>query len=379
MHFTKPILLYDGACGMCRGGVGWLQKKVPSGAVDFLSTAEEQVSTRFPDLTTGNNSRQMYFINPDGQIFGGARAIAQMLLLSPTFKVFGLFLDFPLVRPFAAVGYRILAFVRQRKSRSCNLHSLFLLCFIFLFSSPLFAQEDSVTVAEEQHKVAPVSFQLESDIFSRYVWYGLASSDGPVWQPSASLSGYNFNFTAWGNFVLDNEPNQGTFNEVDLILGYQNHFQKWGYALSVEGDLFPNGTPKSLDFSTATLKTNIRVTHPAGPVLLFADFVGLFVSVAGGFYGDVGVEWQPKLVKNLSLDTYLLFGGGDEKFNRTHLADEGTRPNLIEYALSLPWTPNEKWTFTPTFHLTHLLLEPVQAARPRQTQVWGGLKTIYIF
>ncbi len=256
---------------------------------------------------------------------------------------------------------------------------LFVAALFCLMAPPLFAQEEADIVAEEAVSKKPYYFQVESDFYSRYVWYALAASEGPVWQPSASFGFYGFKFTAWGNFVLNNEPNQGQFNEVDLIFQYENIFHKLGYLFSVEGDMFPHGNPKSLDASNATLKTNARFTYPVGPLQIFTDFAALFVSVEGGVYGDLGIEWTAPLSKYFSVDTWFLFGIGDEKFNRTHIADIGTSPNLLDYALLFSWNPDKHWTLTPNFHVSYLLFEPVRAARPHQTQIWGGLQMAYLF
>ncbi|MDP2599652.1 MAG: hypothetical protein Q8P84_02820 [Deltaproteobacteria bacterium] len=260
-----------------------------------------------------------------------------------------------------------------------NKRLLFFLIGSLLISFSLCAQEEADIVAEEIPGKSPFSFQIESDFYSRYVWYGMAASVGPVWQPSASVSLHGFKFTAWGNFVLDDEPNQGQFNEIDLILSYETSLRKLGLFFSLEGDLYPNGNPKSLDASSATLKTNARFTYPAGPLIIFADFAGLFVSVEGGLYGDAGVEWKKDLSEKFSVDTWLLFGTGDEKFNRTHIADVGTRPNLVDYALLFSWKPSRHWKLTPTFRVSRVLFEPARAVRSGRTQVWGGIGIIYLF
>lgn len=163
-------------------------------------------------------------------------------------------------------------------------HYKFCLLFLLLSALPLaaYAEDEADTIAESAEKQPTLTVQVESDIYSRYVWYGTAASNGPVWQPSVSVAAYGLKFTTWANFVMDNEPNQGEFNEVDFILTYQNNLKKLNYVLLVEGDIYPNGNPKSLDYSSATLKTGLHLSYPVGPVSIFGDFQALFVSVQGG-------------------------------------------------------------------------------------------------
>ena len=119
---TRPVLLYDGSCGFCRGGVAWLQRQIPEGAVEYLSTADPKVTARFPHLTTASLDRRMYLVEASGKTWGGARAIAFALKLSPGYRWLGIFLDFGPIRPFAAVGYWVFARLRHRfGKKSCPL------------------------------------------------------------------------------------------------------------------------------------------------------------------------------------------------------------------------------------------------------------------
>lgn len=117
----KYSLLYDGSCGMCRGYVEWLKRNIPEWRIDYLSTADPDVCARFPDLTTQALERQMHLAGPDGKRLGGARAIAATLKFIPKYRWVGIILDFLPLRPFAFLGYRIVARLRHKLGRSCDL------------------------------------------------------------------------------------------------------------------------------------------------------------------------------------------------------------------------------------------------------------------
>ena len=74
-----------------------------------------------------------------------------------------------------------------------------------------------------------LGFGVYTDIFSRYVWRGLLSSEGAVWQPSISFEAYGVGINVWANFPLIGGPNQGQFNEVDFTLYYHRNFKKLSF------------------------------------------------------------------------------------------------------------------------------------------------------
>src|SRR5262245_19688499 len=61
-----------------------------------------------------------------------------------------------------------------------------------------------------------VTYGFETDFNSRYVWRGIALSQGPVEQTTAWVSISGFTFYTWGNMAFKNGPQRGGFNQGEF-------------------------------------------------------------------------------------------------------------------------------------------------------------------
>lgn len=226
-------------------------------------------------------------------------------------------------------------------------------------------------------KTKHFGFGVYSDILSRYVWRGLLSSEGAVWQPSFSLEYYGVGFNLWANFPLIGGPNQGQFNEVDFTLYYNKEYKKvtfhtWMYAV-----IYPNGDPTSLDFGVASLEWDLHVSRPLGPIFLFTDFSLRLVSAPGSVYWDIGVGYSRELALNFGMETSVLFALANGKFTNAHVAETGTVPYLFEASLAFPWRPLKGFTVSPKMLISTLLDGSLRAATANPTLIWGGVSFAY--
>jgi len=225
-----------------------------------------------------------------------------------------------------------------------------------------------------------VRFQVQSTFSSRYVWNGIPCSRGPVWQPNASLEYRGFGFSVNGNFVLNDEPNQGQFNEVDFTGYYGISIKKWVLEVSVSGSVFPNADPASLNFSEANMGANLHLAYPAGPLDLFTDFSIWFFEPAAGVFWELGIGYQRKLPLKFSIATSASFGLANGRYNESFLGPEiGTGPSVFSYSLSFPWNPWKGFYVTPQFNVSTLLTDAARDSVPFPTNVWGDLTLGYSF
>ena len=107
----------------------------------------------------------------------------------------------------------------------------------FLSQTCAVARAASAAVAPE----ALLSGGSECDANSRYMWRGLALSEGAVAQPSVWLSRSGFTMTLWGSGALDSRDPSG-FHELDPSLGYERELGGWSLKPSVYLYRYP-GTP----------------------------------------------------------------------------------------------------------------------------------------
>lgn len=111
-NLEQPILLYDGDCGFCSTSIRWVQKNIrPKSEITPWQWADlKQLGT--------TKKRVMYeaiWIEPNGKIYGGAQAVALILMNAGWFWYpFGILLRIP---PFRWLGhwiYRLVAINRHK-------------------------------------------------------------------------------------------------------------------------------------------------------------------------------------------------------------------------------------------------------------------------
>lgn len=125
----KNLLFYDGDCGLCQASVDWLQVRDTSSMVSFFPYQDPSVAEKFPQIDLEHRDLGVQFLTPGGQIFKDEQGIAACLRYIPGWKWLGGLIRFPLFRPFAHLGYRLVAHNRAFISRflglqACKLHPL---------------------------------------------------------------------------------------------------------------------------------------------------------------------------------------------------------------------------------------------------------------
>jgi predicted DCC family thiol-disulfide oxidoreductase YuxK len=109
---TRPVLLFDGDCAFCTTCVGLVEKRIrPAAAI---------VAWQFADLAALGVSEEqatdaLQWVEPDGAVLAGHRAVAAMLLSSgPIWRFTGRLLLLPGISWVAAHAYRLIAANRHR-------------------------------------------------------------------------------------------------------------------------------------------------------------------------------------------------------------------------------------------------------------------------
>lgn len=109
-------LIYDGACRFCRRGMQWFAARATDHRLAFVARDSSEQRTRFPQANDARYAGVILCIDAHGTIHAGHAAIACALRILPQqqYRCAGHLLDVPLVRPFARLGYALLAKYRQR-------------------------------------------------------------------------------------------------------------------------------------------------------------------------------------------------------------------------------------------------------------------------
>lgn len=74
----RPVVLFDGNCAFCRRWVTRLQRWDRRGALDFLPQQQRAARTDLPDIPEADLDRAMHLVTPEGRVYRGARALAEL-------------------------------------------------------------------------------------------------------------------------------------------------------------------------------------------------------------------------------------------------------------------------------------------------------------
>lgn len=216
-------------------------------------------------------------------------------------------------------------------------------------------------------KSLSLSYGFEADFASQYVWRGLALSQGPVLQPSLWLTVGGFSFSIWGNFVLDDAPNQGQLSEVDFTLGYGRRYRRFFFNALLYFYLFPH------ESFPATGEGSLVMGFSLGAFKLYSNQNSDFIANPGGYYGIFGLSYERKLHPLLSLKTASEFGWANAAFNRSNFGVSKFAANLVNWALEFQWNVKSPFYLRPYVEVDVLLDSELRASVAHPTIVSGGL------
>jgi predicted DCC family thiol-disulfide oxidoreductase YuxK len=97
--------------------VEWILKKARPGTFDPVAYQDDEGMRLFPMVDRTLADKGIQALAEDGTLWKKASATAFCLKLVPGWKWLGHLILFPLILPFASIGYTIVAANRQRISR----------------------------------------------------------------------------------------------------------------------------------------------------------------------------------------------------------------------------------------------------------------------
>ncbi|HEX5034110.1 MAG TPA: hypothetical protein VFW62_06485 [bacterium] len=233
-------------------------------------------------------------------------------------------------------------------------------------ASPVYSGEtgDKLIPAEEGEGV---SWGLEADFVSQYVWRGIALSEGPVLQPSAWLSCQGAIVSVWGNFVLNDEPNQGQLNEIDFTLGYG-----YRYKDLFVGSLFLFYLYPHQDVA-ATGEGSVILGYQRGPFTVFTIHLFDMIAAPGAYFGVAGGAFEWELHEKLSIKTSAGIGWANAAFNETNFEVSKFAANVFVGNLEFTWSVKGPLYLRPHMKVSVLLDESLRNSVDEATLINGGL------
>jgi hypothetical protein len=209
---------------------------------------------------------------------------------------------------------------------------------------------------------------LEADLVSRYVWRGLALSDGPVLQPSVWASFAGFTLTPWVNVALHEDSARAGLNELDLALDYSRDV----FDLTVDPSFAMYLYPNQAD-AAPTGELAVALSYPVGPISIFTNQSVDLIATPGAYFGDAGLSIESELARNLSVEASVRAGWASARFNDANLGVNRAALNMGGADLALTWSPGGWFYLRPHGALSVLFDPELRAAVTSPLLITGGL------
>ena len=213
-----------------------------------------------------------------------------------------------------------------------------------------------------------LSLGAELDGNSRYVWRGLALSDGPVLQPSAWVSLAGFTLTPLANFAFREGDVPAEFNELDFTLDYSRDVFSLTVNPSFSVYLYPNQND-----APHTGELALALSYPVGPVSIFSDHSVDLMATPGAYFGDAGLSFETEPIPSLTLEASAYAGWGSALFNEANVGVNRAALNVAGTDLALTWSPGGLFYLRPHAALSVLLDRELRAAVSSPLLITGGL------
>jgi len=177
-----------------------------------------------------------------------------------------------------------------------------------------------------------IGFGGELDFNSRYIWRGIPLSDQPVMQPSAWISGFGFEFTAWNNINLTDTSENVHLHTTNLNLTYSRDWKK--VRIEPGLDAYLNRPPTGFD-DPNTMETSLRLSYPVGALRVFTSHAFDLIAYRGSYFGEAGLAYEGRLTKRTIPAVSIQAGWASSKFNEMYVGLDKRAFNFVGADCSL--------------------------------------------
>src|SRR5438105_3932095 len=119
----KPVVIYDGACGICAGNLKWLYRLDTLKRFDSMPYQTDKLPVLFPHLNLEECEKAMHLVFPDGKTYTGTDAFREIFLRMPLMFVLGLIMSIPPIGWMLRRLYPVLAQHPSKDRKSTRLNS----------------------------------------------------------------------------------------------------------------------------------------------------------------------------------------------------------------------------------------------------------------
>jgi hypothetical protein len=227
--------------------------------------------------------------------------------------------------------------------------------------------------ADDEPDVAPtageplVAYTAEVAFNSQYLWRGLANTRGAVMQPYVDVSSYGATAWAWSNLVLEHEPNEGRFTEVDLGLSYGYPWEWVELTGQVQFWVYPYD-----GYGPSTGQLDVKVSVPLDPFAIWTVQTVDILGYAGAWYGELGADFAHEFDDGPTVEASAFVGWASDRFNDGYLGVDRTAWNVLGSGFAVTW-PFSVLYVRAHAECTYLLDADLRAAVDEPFLVVGGI------
>ncbi len=205
---------------------------------------------------------------------------------------------------------------------------------------PLLAEE--ITIDSGAKIGNRFSYGAENALHSRYIWHGLAWSEGWVSQPTAWISHSGVTLTLFSNFDFNRSLTRDSYNELDIILSYEKTLGRLTLGQLINYYTYPHQktAPETGELST---KLSYRISSFTIYTIQTFDYA----KFRGGYFGELGMSFSRGLAPRLELEPVVSLGWGSKKFNEAYVGPSVNALEVAQVVLTLTWRPTMKLYLKP--------------------------------
>jgi hypothetical protein len=216
-----------------------------------------------------------------------------------------------------------------------------------------------------------LNYDFQADYNARYIWRGIAYSNGTVLQPSLGVSYKDFYVWVWGNYdlsygSLDEEFRR--FNEVDFNISYTYEWNR----LTIEPSLLSYFYPRQDDAPT-TVECSVKLSYNLGLISIFTNQTVDVVEYDGAYFADLGFAYERDLGDKFLFEADTSLGFGSDRFNEAYLEISENALNLYALNLSLTYQLTEAFSIRPHLEFTVILDDELRDQVGDSAVLNGGL------
>lgn len=210
---------------------------------------------------------------------------------------------------------------------------------------------------------------VEADFNSRYIWRGIAYTNGPVFQPSFWVTVRGTTVSMWSSMVLDNEAHRGYFDQLFFTVSRELGAGGWRIAPALQGYTWQGLGGES---TANALELSGRLSHPLGPVYFVSTQTVDVASFRGAFIADAGVEWK-RSARRWSFVSSATAALANYTFNRTYVGADHAGMNYLQFALSATRKSPGGWYVRPHVEVVTIVSDSVSRALGNRALANAGL------